>query len=248
MLRCLIVDDEAPARQRLRRLLAEFAHLEVMGEAGDGLSALEKISTLEPDLVFLDIDLPELDGLGVAAAIPPGGPAVIFVTAYDAHAVKAFELSALDYLMKPVTRDRLAATVAKVSKGRAPTAGELGALLARMDASLTRRMAIRCGAKFVVFDPARVRCILSKDHCSVIFVDGKEMLADDSLDLLATRFDPRRFLRISRGALINLVFLKELVHEGDRRYAAVLTDPAGVRLPVSRERLPALKDKLGLQS
>ena len=245
-LRCLIVDDETPARQRLRRLLSGLADLEVIGEAGDGLSALEKIAALRPDLVFLDIDLPELDGLAVAEALPLDGPAVIFVTAYDEHALKAFELSAIDYLVKPVARERLQAAVAKVGKGRAPLTATVSTLVAGLDIGTARRMAIRSGAKFVVFDPARVSCILSKDHYSAIQVDGKEILADESLDLLARRFDPRRFLRISRGALINLAFLKELVRQGDRRYLAVLSDPPGLRIPVSRERLAALKEQLGV--
>jgi two-component system LytT family response regulator len=244
-LRCFVVDDEAPARARLKRLLAE-ANVEVVGEAGDGLRALEQILDVRPDVVLLDIEMPELNGLGVASALPPDGPAVIFVTAYDAHALKAFEVSAIDYLVKPVHPERLHSALARVRRPHRFSPKEVATLAAQLGAGALRRMAVRCGARFVVFDPARASAVVSRDHYSAILVDGKELLADDSLDVLGAKLDPQRFLRIHRGAIVNLAFLKELVHEGDRRYQAVLTEPTGVRLPVSRERLPELRARLGL--
>jgi two-component system, LytTR family, response regulator len=249
MLRCFIVDDEAPARERLKRLLAAEPGLIVVGEAADGVSALEQLGALQADVVLLDIEMPELDGLGVAAALGAEGPAVIFVTAYDEHAVRAFELCAVDYLVKPVRPDRLATALARLRKLRSVAAGvDLGALARKLDAARgTRRMAVRCGAKFVVFDPSDVYGILSKDHYSAILLDATELYADDSLDQLSKRFDGDQFLRVHRSSIINLAFLRELVHEGDRRYVAVLTDQAATRVPVSRERLPALKAALGLK-
>lgn len=107
-------------------------------------------------------------------------------------------------------------------------------------------MAVRCGAKLVVFDPSRAHALVARDHYSAILTDGGELLADDPLERLAQRFDPNLFLRIHRSAFINLALLRELVHEGDRRYVAVLSDAAATRIPVSRERLPALKAALGL--
>jgi two-component system LytT family response regulator len=248
VIRCLLVDDEAPARQRLRRLLGRLADVEVVGEADGGAAALDRIAALEPDLVLLDIDMPELDGLDVAAALPPGGPAIVFATAYDEHALRAFELAAVDYLVKPVSRERLAAALDKVRARRAPEVGpDLAGLLARLAPErAVRRMAVRCGARYLVFDPARVSAIVARDHYSAILVDGRELLADDPLDALGARLDPRQFLRVHRGAILNLAFLRELVHEGDRRYVAVLADPGATRLPISRERLPAVKAALGL--
>ena len=246
MLRCLIVDDEAPARQRLRRLLEELGGVEILGEAADGVAALERIAELSPDLVLLDVAMPELDGLGVAAALPPGRPAVVFITAFDEHAVKAFELAAADYLVKPVRPERLAAALERV-RARTPPRADLAAVLARLDQGRpARRMAVRSGARFVVFDPERVCAILARDHYSAVLVDGKELLADDPLDTLGQRFDARQFLRVHRSAIVNLAFLKELQHEGDRRYVAVLMDAAGTRVPISRERLPAVKAALGV--
>jgi DNA-binding LytR/AlgR family response regulator len=109
-----------------------------------------------------------------------------------------------------------------------------------------RRMAVKCGAKYRVFEPSQVSAIVAKDHYAALLVDGQELLADDSLDQLAQRLESGKFLRIHRSAVINLDYLKELEHEGDRKYTAVLSDPAKTRLPVSRERLEELKKILGL--
>lgn len=250
MLRCFIAEDEAPARQRLKRLLSGVEGVSVVGEAADGVSALEQVSAVKPDLLLLDIQMPELDGLGVASALGSNGPAIIFVTAYDEHALKAFELSAVDYLVKPVSRERLAAALSKARRMRGASQGvapALEALTQRLEASRPRRMAVRCGAKYVVFDPAAVYGILSKDHYSAILLEGKELLADEPLAQLAKRFDTSQFVRVHRSAIINLACLRELVHEGDRRYAAVLTDSRATRITVSRERLPLLKAALGLE-
>jgi len=255
VLRCFIADDEPLARDRLRRLLAQRADVTVVGEAGDGLSALTELAACTPDVVLLDIQMPELDGLAVAAELAVSGasPAVIFVTAYDEHALAAFEVAALDYLVKPVSEERLDAALARARRARASSAPaqqlpeQLSTLLARLGpAAAPRRMAVRCGAKLVVFDPSRAHALVARDHYSAILTDGGELLADDPLERLARRFDSSLFLRVHRSAFINLSLLRELVHEGDRRYVAVLGDAAATRIPISRERLPALKAALGL--
>jgi DNA-binding LytR/AlgR family response regulator len=251
MLRCFIADDEAPARQRLRRLLAQLGTASVVGEAADGVSTLEQLTECQPDVLLLDIGLPELDGLAVAAALAASAtaPAIVFVTAHDEHALAAFELSAFDYLVKPVHAERLAAALAKVEtrSRRLPAEGELAALLVQLRSSRPgRRMAARSGARFIVFDPARVYGIFARDHYSLVLLDGEELLLDDPLDQLQRRLDPEQFLRIHRSAIVNLARLRQLEHEGDRRYVAVLADAQATRVPVSRERLPALRAALGL--
>lgn len=248
MIRVLVVDDEAPARLRLIRLLSEVKDLEIAGEAGDGLEALQKAQELKPDLVFLDIEMPELNGLETAETWGGEGPSVIFVTAYSEHALRAFELSAVDYLVKPVAPERLAEAVERVRKRRAAsTTLDLHQLVAKLEEGRAkRRMAVKCGAKYRVFNPSQVSAIVAKDHYAVLMVEGQELLVDDKLETLAQRLDPVKFLRIHRSAIINLDYLKELEHEGDRKYAAILSDPAKTRLPVSRERLEDLKKILGL--
>ena len=210
MIRVLIADDEVLARARLARMLSEFPDLQVAGEASNGLEALQISEELGPDLVFLDIEMPELNGLEVAEAWGGEGPAVVFVTAYSEHALKAFELSALDYLVKPVSQERLAETVQRIRKRKkSKSVGDFHQALEKFEeGSSRRRMAVKCGSKYKVFDPSKVSAIVAKDHYAVLLVEGAELLADDRLDSLALRLNPARFLRIHRSAIINLDYLK----------------------------------------
>ena len=247
-MRALIVDDEAPARNRLSRLLEKYHDIEVVGEASDGLMALDEIYRLKPNVVFLDIEMPELDGISVADAIKKDGPAVIFVTAYNEHALKAFEVSAIDYLVKPIVESRLEVAIEKVRgrKDKQQDNNYLQLIETLTNQQTTRRCAIRCGAKFIVLDPTKISAIIARDHYAAIIADGRELLADDSLDVLITRLNPQQFIRIHRSAVINIEFLKELEREGDRKYLAVLSDTCQTRVPVSRERLNELKTRLGI--
>jgi DNA-binding LytR/AlgR family response regulator len=248
MIRVLIVDDEAPARSRLGRMLTSFSDLAVVGEASNGIEALQLVETSKPDLIFLDIEMPELSGLEVAETLVGHGPIIVFVTAYSEHALKAFELSAMDYLVKPVSPERLSETIERIRKGKgAASLGQFQELMTRMEEGRAKkRMAVKCGTKYKVFDLASISAVVAKDHYAVLLVNGQELTADDSVDALAKRLDSQRFLRIHRSAIINLDYLKELEHEGDRKYAAVLDDSAKTRLPVSRERLDDLKKVLNL--
>jgi DNA-binding LytR/AlgR family response regulator len=249
MIKALIVDDEAPARARLARMLSAFPDLKIVGESSNGLEALQAAQTLGPDLAFLDIEMPELNGLEVAEAWSGEGPAVVFVTAYSEHALKAFELSALDYLVKPVAPERLAEALEKVRKRThpQPLASFRKLLESMAEGRAKRRMAVKCGAKYRVFELSQVSAVIAREHYAALMVDGQELLSDDSLDQLVQRLDPAHFLRIHRSAIINLDYLKELDHEGDRKYTAVLSDSSKTRLPVSRERLDELKKALGLE-
>src|SRR5581483_5762135 len=181
MLKVLIVDDEAPARSRLARMLSDIKEIQIVGEASNGLEALQATEDLKPDLVFLDIEMPELNGLEVAETWGGEGPAVVFVTAYSEHALKAFELSALDYLVKPVSPERLAESVDRVRKRRTPQAlNQLQGFVERLEKGrVKRRMAVKCGSKYRVFDPSLVSAVIARDHYAVILVEGQELLADE---------------------------------------------------------------------
>jgi two-component system LytT family response regulator len=248
MIRLLLVDDEKPARARLARLLSEIPDVQVVGEASNGLEALSVAQEMKPDVALLDIEMPELNGLEVAEAWVENGPAVIFVTAYTEHALRAFEVSALDYLVKPVSPDRLVEALEKARRHKnQPGLEQFQAFMEKFqEKRAKRRMAVKCGSRYRVLDPEKVTAVVAKDHYASILVEGQEILCDDSLDRLAQRLDPTRFLRIHRGAVINLDFLKELEHQGDRKYLAVLSDVAKTKLLVSRERLDVLKERLGL--
>jgi two-component system LytT family response regulator len=247
VIRALLVDDEEPALARLRRLLDGHADVECVGTAGDGLSALALVRELRPDVLFLDIQMPEVDGLSVAAALPKPGPAVVFATAFDEHAIRAFELAAVDYLLKPITKKRLASALDRLRNRSGHAADAVQAAMARLSAK-PHKMAIRAGAGYVVFDPERVSAIVAQDHYASIFVDGRELLSDDSLDRLLGRLDETRFVRVHRSAIVNLGFVRELRQEGDRKYVAVLSDPNNLRIPISRERLDEVKRRLGIET
>jgi len=242
-MRALLVDDEAPARHRLRRLLQAHADVECIGEADSGLEALEKIDQLSPDLVFLDVQMPDMDGLEVAASLREPCPVVIFATAFDAHALRAFELAAVDYLLKPISKERLSASLERARASVNVTS--MRAALAGVSPRC-RRMAVRSGNKYVVFETDRIAAILAQDHYATILVDDREHLSDDSLDALMQRLDAQQFLRVHRGAILNLGKVRELQQEGDRKYVAVVTGAAGARVPVSREKLEELKARLGV--
>jgi two-component system LytT family response regulator len=229
-------------------MLVSYSDLEVVGEASNGLETLQMAQSAKPDLIFLDIEMPELSGLEVAEALAGDGITIVFVTAYSEHALKAFELSALDYLVKPVSPERLFETIERIRKRKeAVSFHQFQSLMIRLEEGrVKRRMAVKCGAKYKVFDPALISAVVAKDHYAILLIEGQELTADDSMDVLSQRLDPQKFLRIHRSAIINLDYLKELEHEGDRKYAAVLSDTAKTRLPVSRERLDELKKILNL--
>lgn len=240
-MRALVIDDEQPALERLKKLLRPYSDIDVVGEAQDGLSALSLVEAKKPDVIFLDIDMPELSGLEVARTLGVEGPLIVFVTAYDEYALSAFESSAVDYLVKPVHPERLAFALEKIRKTLSPRRGSLQTTLSGFPYA---RLAIKIGARFEVFDPLKISHASVVDHYTSLYIEGRELLADDSLEALMQRLDPNLFIRVHRGAAINIKFLKELKREGDRKYLAILND--GRQIQVSRERLPILKARLGL--
>jgi len=245
-MKVLIVDDEKPARDRLRRMLLNEPGIEIVGEADSGLMALQEADRLGPELILLDIEMPELNGLGVAEALQKSNIAFIFVTAFDQHALKAFDLCAVDYLVKPVVESRLRQALDRLRSRKEKT--DFSALMEKLSGkNTTGRLAVKCGAKYVVVDGSQISAILSQDHYSVIFTEGRELLADDPLDVLIERLDPGKFIRVHRNAAINVQFLQTLEREGDRKYTAILCDPRKTQVPVSRERLNELKARLGIR-
>lgn len=248
MIRALLVDDEAPARARMRRLLEATGRVEILAEASDGLQALEKIETLKPEVVFLDIEMPELDGLEVARTVGAHGPSIVFVTAYDEFALKAFETHAVDYLVKPVAEARLQATLQKLERHHErASAQEFSRLMAEMASKRSStRLAVKSGNRYIVVDLLRVSAIVAKDHYAAIQVDGRELLSDDPLDILEKKLDAEKFMRIHRSAIVNVDFIQELEREGDRKFTAILSDASKTRVAVARERLDDVKKKLGI--
>lgn len=247
-MKTLLVDDEKAARDRLRRLLQPYSDIEIIGEAAHGKMALEEIGRLKPDVVFLDIEMPELNGLETAAAIGMGGPSVVFVTAYDEYALKAFEAHAVDYVVKPIAKDRLEATIRKLRLRRSEASSPaLDSLLREIGGRIRRkRIAVKSGQRYIVFNLDDISTINAKDHYAEVIHGKLRTFADDSLDTLETKLDPERFVRIHRSSLINLDYLKEVKRLGDRKYTAILSDHFESELPISRENIDKIKDHLSI--
>jgi two-component system LytT family response regulator len=240
-LRALIVDDEEPARERLRRLLAEAADLDIVGEAADGEEAMAQIAALTPDVVFLDIQMPACSGMEVAASLGAPRPRIIFCTAFDQFAVDAVELNAVDYLLKPVSRARLQKALERV---RTTAAGSDQAIdKAGLAGGAPTRFLARRGATFRVVPAGEVMCFVSEGGLTKLLTNGTHCWMQPTLNDLEARLDPRQFFRISRAAIVNLDAVREVVPGPGGQGQVVLSD--GARLEVSRRRFADLTHRLG---
>lgn len=250
-LRTLIVDDEALARERLRGFLTGESDIEIIGECGDGVEAIEVLEREQPDLLFLDVQMPELDGFGVLeAARPARPPVVIFTTAFSQHALKAFEVHALDYLLKPFDRDRLRLALDRArERHRQQQSGALNekltALLAEMRPAPTvvDRLVVKTSGKVVLVKAADIDWIEAADNYVSLHVGNETHLLRETMNALESRLNPKLFLRISRSTIVNLERIKELqpMFHGD--YTVILRN--GTRLSLSRSHRDRLQHLLG---
>jgi two-component system LytT family response regulator len=223
-LRALVAEDEAPARESLVAWLSETPGVEVVGVAVDGKSAVELADARRPDLLFLDIRLPELSGLEVARRLRHPAE-LVFTTAYDRFAVAAFELGALDYLVKPFGRDRLAAAVERVRQRAGAPAVDAGerARASLAPGPLTRLFA-RSGERIVPIAAEGIRRVHARGDYAEIHAAEGEFLVSVSLAELAARLDPARFRQVHRSHIVNLDEVRELRPHDERRLALVLKD------------------------
>lgn len=239
MIRALIVDDEEPARERLRRLLGEVGDVEVAGEAADGEQAMAQIAALAPDVVFLDIQMPGATGLEIAVSLPAPRPHIVFCTAYDQYAVDAFELNAVDYLLKPVSRARLTKALERVRQGVASDE----ALDRSTRANPPVRFLARHGNTYRVVPARDVLYFASEDGLTKLQTMHEGCWVPPTLNELEARLNPRQFFRISRSAIVNLDAIRELSPAPGGQGEVVLRN--GARLEVSRRRLKELTERLG---
>jgi two-component system LytT family response regulator len=238
----LIVDDEQLARDRLRLLLGAFDDLQIVGEAEDGEQAIERIAELQPDLVLLDIQMAGCSGIEVASSLPSPRPKIIFCTAFDQYAVDAFELFAVDYLLKPVNRTRLAHAI---ERARMLSAAELDANVEKV--TQNRRMAPlrflgRRGSRFVVIPQKDVVYWGLDGGLTKLYSTGQTYVMEPTLNELERRLDPAVFCRISRTAIVNLDYVSAVDMLVGGYGDAVLKN--GLRLEVSRRRVRILMAKL----
>lgn len=249
----LVVDDEAPARHRLMDLLKREQAVGAVLEAADGLAAVAVIEEKHPDLVFLDVQMPELDGLGVMEAVGAERmPLTVFVTAFDQHAVRAFEANALDYLLKPFSDERFEAAMAR-AQGRLEEASLHGfserlmqmissAGPARSDHRLDR-LVVKAGGATRFVRVADVDWIEAAGVYVNLHVGGKEILYRSSLAELAGRLDPVRFIRVHRSTVVNIESIVQLEPISHGEFEVVLK--GGARTRISRSYRAHLEERLG---
>jgi DNA-binding LytR/AlgR family response regulator len=234
----LIADDEAPARRLLRRLLGELGGIDVVSEATSGLGVLEVIGHSPPDVILLDIEMPEVDGLELAARyaqLPP----VVFVTAHDEYAVRAFELGAIDYLLKPVSRERLSVALQR-ARERTHAAPEAFSALRRSSAPSARVVTHERGL-LRFFDARKIPRFHASDKYTAFSLEGEEHLSEEPLSSLEQRLAGHGFVRIHRGELVRLDAIRSLRSEAGVHHV-VLED--GQIVKVSRRLLGALRAAL----
>ena len=243
MIRTLLIDDEQPARERLKQLLSAHADVEIVGEADDGVQAAEQIAALSPDLVLLDIQMPGASGLDVAASLGKPRPAVIFCTAFDQYAVDAFELSALDYLLKPVNRARLASALDRVRASSMP-GGRDRAIenLTQATGMAPTRFLARRGNRFRVVPATEVVAFTFVDGITHLLTTAEQLSMQPTLASLARRLDSEHFFQVSRNAIIRLDAVKEAKPFTDGTGEILLSN--GQTMIVARRRWRALLDKL----
>lgn len=243
-MRVLIVDDELLARSLLRELLDEIEGIDVVGEAANGFEAVRLVEQLAPDLLFLDIQMPKLSGFEVLELLGGDPPAVVFVTAYDEHALRAFEVHAVDYLLKPVDPERLATSIARAAerRDRVPAPAELTAA-ARPPGRSLERILIREQGRVHVLPVDRIDFVEAQDDYLSFAVGGRRFRRQQTLADLEHQLDTDRFVRIHRSYLLNLDRLARLELYAKDSWRAVLAD--GTKLPVSRSGHARLRDRTG---
>ncbi len=274
-IRTLLVDDEAPARKRLLKLLRPFVdegRIEIVGEAADGVEALSRMAEEDVDLLFLDIQMPELSGFDVLDRIPPDNrPAVVFVTAFDEYAVRAFQANATDYLLKPIEEDRIAESISRVEKqmispqGRASTEERLVELLEYLDNQSMGDRPKEREQEYVqqlsVPGKDRLHIIPVDDLLSAEVQDGitrlytlattdvhpqkvNRHIVSFTLDALEQRLNPDSFMRVHRSAIVHIQQIREMISWFSGRYKIVLH--GGHEVIASRARSKELRDRLSL--
>lgn len=250
-LRVLIADDELPARNKMKRLLKKIDEVDVVHIAENGFDALEHIQSLKPDLVFLDIEMPGMNGLEVAESIDlEEMPSVVFATAYSEHAIKAFELNAQDYLLKPFNEDRLRSAVSKVKDNRGGTSLDKSKIAKILQSELAEdiktpfanKVPIPTRDRYKLVDYTEVVCIEVEERSVRLYTKEKSYLLNHTLDTFERKLPSDMFFRVNRSCIIGLKHVKEIVIWFGNRFKIILSNDKEVIS--SREKSKILKQVL----
>jgi DNA-binding LytR/AlgR family response regulator len=253
-LRALVVDDEQLARDELRYLLEQLGGVEIVAEAGNGPDAIAAIARHSPDVAFLDVQMPGLTGFEVARQIVERepAPAIVFVTAYDQHAIEAFEVNAVDYLLKPVEPARLDTAVQRVRRRHAeaqPLNDHLQRIVELVEGRQSRReqVAVKVGERFLLVQAEEIIfASMADESINIVTSHVAGMCNYRTLDELQARLDPATFWRVHRSHLVNINKIKEIVPWFSRNYILRMKDAKATEIPVSRSQTRRLRDYLKL--
>jgi two-component system LytT family response regulator/two-component system response regulator LytT len=257
MLRTVVVDDEQLAREELCFLLSQIPGVEVVAQAEDGPAALETIAEHTPDLVMLDVQMPGLTGFEVARRLVNGGTDahLVFVTAYDRHAIEAFDVNAVDYLLKPVEAERLSTAVERVRKrmqterGSQPPVDNLDRVIQLLSDRQNRRdqLAVKVGDRFLLLQSDEVVHASVEDDVITVVTNSLSGTSNyRTLDELQARLDPEVFWRVHRSHLVNINKIREIVPWFSRNFILKMKDAKGSEIPVSRSQTKRLREYLRL--
>jgi two-component system LytT family response regulator len=249
-IRVLIVDDEPHARRRIKQLLKRERGFEIVGEEGDGTDAVSAIKQIQPDVVFLDIQMPELDGFGVVKKVGPRAmPYVVFVTAYEEYALRAFDVHAFDYLLKPFSQSRFSETIRRVRAEISNRDDRLrGLSLERLmrdlrnDWSQEQRLTIKSGGRIFFVKSSEISRIEASGNYVVLHIGGREHLVRHTLTNFHSLLSGENFIRVHRSRIVNVDHAREIRSEPDGSHCIVMKD--GACLPVSRKYYGKLVDLL----
>jgi DNA-binding LytR/AlgR family response regulator len=253
-LTAVVADDEQHARDELCFLLGQMDGIDVVGEAANGVEALDEIARHRPDVAFLDVQMPGLTGFEVARRLMENGtgPSVIFVTAFDQRAIEAFEVNAVDYVLKPVDQGRLETAVSRARKRRGesePLQGQLDRLVRMMSGQKDRRdqVAVKVNDRFVLVQADDIiHASLVEDSINIVTNQVSGTSNDRTLEELHARLDPEVFWRVHRSHLVNINKVKEIVPWFSRNYILRMTDAKATEIPVSRSQTRRLREYLKL--
>jgi len=242
MIRVVIVDDELPARELLREFLSADEDCEIVAECANGFEAVKAVAQHDPDLLLLDIQMPKLDGFEVLELLDRS-PIVVFVTAHDEHALRAFEVHALDYLLKPLSPERFGAVMARVKRIAGLERQPVSALATSLRAKPLQRVVVRGEDGAIQVVPvARIDYIEAADDAIRIATAGTKLRKQQPISEIAAQLDPDRFVRIHRAYVVNIERIEKIELYAKDSRVAILRD--GTRLPVSRSGYQRLKELL----
>ncbi|HLJ50372.1 MAG TPA: LytTR family transcriptional regulator DNA-binding domain-containing protein [Bryobacteraceae bacterium] len=254
MIRVFLIDDEPLAIKRLARLLNETGRVEIIGQSSDPIEALAGLDSDPPDVLFLDIQMPGLTGFELLSRLNPQ-PLVVFTTAWDQYALQAFEVHSVDYLLKPIESqhlDRALSKLERITSGGAPRP-DLQELLGKLASRLTSpgpkyldRVASRIGERVELVELSRITHFFANDKLTWASTPAKNYVVDYTIQDLESKLDPQRFTRISRAVVVNVDHIQELHNWFAGKMVVRLKDEKRTELPVSRDRVRALKERLGI--